>query len=139
MKKLLVKTILLAGMFLALTGCAGGGNDESTPAGDNSVYVTQSSQQQELPIGSDVTIYLVLGEIGKYNGQKGQDYPDLFLENAVKYDTKVGDALPTSKEVTSTSGAAFKGWVKYDGNGALTKYEKAPGYQNTILYANFVG
>ena len=137
MKKLLVKTILLAGMFLALTGCDSG-EEDNTPA-DNSVYVTQSSQLQELPIGSDVTIYLVLGEIGKYNNQKGQDYPDLFLENAVKFDTKVGNDLPTAKEVTSTSGAAFKGWVKYDGNGALTKYEKAPGYQNTILYANFVG
>ena len=134
-------------MFLALAGCNGndGGTSSGEIAGSSdsgaiSQPVASSSVEQELPVGSKVTIYVVLGEIGKYNGQKGQDYPDLYIENAVKLDTKVGDDLPGASAVTCTSsGVTFKGWVKYDGNGALTKYEKAPGYQNTILYANFVG
>ena len=135
MKKILIKALILTSMFLSLTAC--GGSDDAEENNDSNQQQT-TSVEQELPVGSDVTIYLVLGEIGKYKGNKGEKYPDLFIENAVKLDTKVGDALPGDKDVTSTSGAKFKGWVKYDGNGALTKYEKAPGYQNTILYANFV-
>lgn len=135
MKKILIKALILTSMFLSLTAC-GGTDDAEDNNGSNEQQTT--SVEQELPIGSDVTIYLVLGEIGKYKGNKGENYPDLFIENAVKLETKVGDALPGDNDVTSTSGAKFKGWVKYDGNGALTKYEKAPGYMNTILYANFV-
>lgn len=144
MKKLFIRSALLLGALFTIAAC-GGSDDESSSvtssitSGETSEATSQEeSTSSELPVGSDVTIYLALGEIGLYNGKKGQDYPDVFVENAIKLETKVGDVLPGSSVITSTSKATFQGWVKYDGKGALTKYEKAPGVNNAILYANFV-
>ena len=144
MKKLRLLTALFA--TLLLTGCNGGeqpgsnSGGASNPSGGDVSTSTPGpdSSQSALPEGADVIIYLDLSKIGLYEGKKGQDYPEVFLENAIKLETKVGQALPGADKVTcSTSGIKFKGWMHYDGDGAPTKYEKAPGYNNFVLLANF--
>ncbi len=90
-----------------------------------------------LPVGTKVTIYLVLSKIGLYEGKAGQDVESLFLENTVTYTANVGDALPGADKVTSTSGAKFLNWMAYEGNGAPTRYDNVPGVDGKILYANF--
>lgn len=112
-------------------------SSQNVSGGNNSNH--SSTPVSELPSGTDVTIYLNLGEIGLYNGQKGQDYPEMFLENAIKLETTVGAALPGKDVITSTSGAEFQNWMAYEGDGAPTKYETAPGFNNKILLANFSG
>lgn len=91
-----------------------------------------------IPVGEDNTVYLVLGAVGRYNGEKGQEFPDLFLENTIKLDGKVGDDLPSS-EITATSGATFTNWVAYEGTGAPKVYTTLPGIKDKILYAQFDG
>ena len=146
MKKLFAKLIVLSGIILSLAACNNGGGGESgSSQGGNSSSTPQTSSQvtpedePELPEGTDITVYLVLTKIGKYEGQAGDDVPEYFLENAIKLETKVGADLPGADKVTSTSGATFQGWMKYDGNGAPTKYTKAPNKNHQILYANFSG
>ena len=143
MKKLRLFTALLATFLLA--GCDNGG-DNSNSNGENSGNPSEVSQSQAsgeqgesaLPEGSDVVIYLDLSSIGLYEGKKGQDFPEMFLENAIKLETKVGQPLPGADKVTaSTSNVKFAGWMYYDGDGAPQKYEKAPGYNNRVLLANF--
>ncbi len=133
---------VLATSLILTTGCFRKKKDNSSSSGNNSSGNSSmpiSSQQSELPSGSEVTIYLNLGEIGLYNGEKGQEYPDMFLENAIKLDTTVGAALPGKDVITSTSGAVFNNWMAYEGEGAPTKYETAPGFNNKILLADFGG
>ena len=154
MKKLVLSTLLLSSLFLASCGCSGGGKGpkpspqptpthSGTPAPTPSVTPTPTPNPTELtplPEGDDVTIYLDLTSIGLYEGQKGQDIPSLFLENAIKYDTKVGATLPGADKITSTSGATFVSWMYYhEGAGAPTSYDKAPGFNGIILIANFSG
>lgn len=155
MKKSLFVTLIAATMLL--TGCLGNdnkknnsssgtsetsssssGSSSSSSSGESSSG-SSSSEEPDLPVGSDVTIYLDLGQIGLYNGQKGQAFESMFLENAVKLDTKVGAALPGKDVITSTSGAEFSNWMVYEGNGAPTRYDVAPAKNNTILLANWSG
>ena len=141
MKKLRLLTVLCAAFLL--TGCNNGGDQPSGQSGQSGQPAESTSGQEggksALPEGSDVVIYLNLGQVGLYDGKKGQEFPELFLENAIKLETKVGQALPGADKVTcSTSGIKFKGWMYYEeGAGAPTKYEKAPGYNNRVLLANF--
>lgn len=108
---------------------------DSGPSSD----VTPASD--ELPKGTEVTLYLVFGANGLYkneavNGTK----PDKFLEHVVEYKGKVGDALPNDKEVTSTvEGSKFAYWTAYNNDGKLTNYFLIPGYDGKILYASFFG
>lgn len=97
-----------------------------------------SVTEKEIDFGKDVTVYLVLSEIGLYNGQPGQDFAELSLENAIKFESTVGAALPGKEAITSTSGAIFSNWMAYEGKGAPTRYDKVPGVEGKILYANFV-
>lgn len=91
-------------------------------------------------VGEKVTTYLVIGENGRYQGQPGKDVPELFLEYAVLYEAKVGDALPTADDVsTIVTGSKFQYWQAYDGTGDLTKYDKVPKARGKILYACFGG
>lgn len=118
----------------------GGGNSS---AGDNS-----SSQKpiptptsDELPVGTDVKVYLVFGEYGLYKDEAvNNKIESLFLEHAIELEAKVGDRLPTRDDVKSTvEGSKFVAWTAYNNDGKLTEYTKVPGYQNKILYASFAG
>ncbi len=87
----------------------------------------------------EVDTYLVLSPVGLYKGNKGENFADLHLENAVKFHALPGTDLPGSDDVTTTSGATFKEWVAYEGEGAPTVYTKVPNKKNSILYAMFEG
>ena len=119
------------------------GEPSSTPSGDASSVTPQSSvvDPDALPKGTDVKIYLVFGEYGLYQNEEVDDkVPELFLEHTIEYQGKVGDLLPTDKEVTSSvEGSKFLRWVAYNDDGKLTEYIKVPGYDNKILYAWFSG
>lgn len=87
----------------------------------------------------DVTVYLVIGEVGLYKGEAGTSFPELFIENAVKYTANPGTALPTKSDVTHKYGSAeLKNWLAYEGDGAPKAYTTVPNENNKILYANFV-
>ncbi len=145
MKKNLIKTLFLSGILLALAACSGGGTSSSSSTSETSSGTSSSvtsvnpEDEPELPEGTAITVYLVLSKIGLYEGQAGENIEAYHIENAIAYDTKVGDALPGADKITSTSGATFVSWVKYDGNGAPTKYEKAPNKNHQILYVNWTG
>ena len=88
----------------------------------------------------DVTTYLVIGENGRYKGEPGKDIPSLYLEYAVEFVAKPGTDLPTAEDVTTVvTSSSFQYWQAYDGNGALTKYEKVPNVRGKILYACYGG
>ena len=152
--------LLIAG--LGLSGCFKKKNNTVTPGGDDNpsggevtpggndnpgggsgggeVTPTDPTGGETNPDGT-VTVYLDLGQIGLYEGKKGQEYADKFLENAIQMTGKPGDALPGADKVTSTSGAKFLNWMYYNEEGktgAPTKYEVLPGF-NCILLANWEG
>ena len=54
-----------------------------------------------------VSTYLVLTENGLYNGEVGQDYSELFLENTIKYEAEAGSELPGKDVVTNTVNGVF--------------------------------
>lgn len=86
-----------------------------------------------------VSTYLVLTENGLYNGEVGQDYSELFLENTIKYEAEAGSELPGKDVVTNTvKGVTFNGWINYTGEGVPTGYVTVPNKDNTILYASWV-
>ncbi|MGM9873708.1 MAG: hypothetical protein ACI31G_02150 [Bacilli bacterium] len=86
-----------------------------------------------------ITTYLVLGENGLYNGEKGQDYPELFLENAVAFEATVGATLPDKTVVTSTlDDVEFSNWMVYEGLGFPTKKDVVGVVNGQILYASYV-
>ena len=90
--------------------------------------------------GETVTTYLVIGENGRYKGEPGKDIASLYLEYTVEFTAEVGTALPTNEDVTSTvTGSKFQYWQSYEGDGALTKWEKVPNARGKILYACFGG
>ena len=118
----------------------GGGNSS---AGDNS-----SSQKpiptptsDELPVGTDVKVYLVFGEYGLYKDEAvNNKIESLFLEHAIELEAKVGDRLPTRDDVKSTvEGSKFVAWTAYNDDGKLTQYTKVPSVDKKILYASFSG
>lgn len=114
----------------------------STPSGDNSSVAPQPSEDPDaLPKGTEVKIYLVFGEYGLYEGEAVTTKNEtLFLEHVKEMTLKVGDLLPTDKEVTSSvKDSKFLRWVAYNDDGKLTEYIKVPGYDNKILYAWFSG
>lgn len=88
----------------------------------------------------NVSTYLVLSSVGLYEGNKGQDYADLYIENAIRFDAPVGTALPGKDKVTSIASSigVFSSWVRYDGEGAPSKYSEVPNEKGAILYANFI-
>ncbi len=94
----------------------------------------------DMPIVTgDVTVYLVLSSVGLYNGQKGDTFIEMNLENTIAYIGQVGSLLPGKDVVTHSYGSAtFDSWVAYDGAGAPTVYTKVPAIRNKILYAQFV-
>ena len=94
----------------------------------------------EVPIGTDVVTYLVLGKYGTFKGNKGENIASLYLENTIKFEAKAGDALPTKEDVkSSVEGSEFTKWVAYEGKGEPTVYLTVPQAHNVILYAQFSG
>lgn len=92
--------------------------------------------------GTKITVYLVFGQYGLYEGQAVNDKEDaLFLEHVKKMaDMTVGSDLPGKDKVTSSvSGSEFKAWVMYKNDGKLTEYTKVPAINNAVLYASFSG
>ena len=100
---------------------------------------TSQPQSDELPVGTEVKVYLVFGEYGLYkNNPVNTNVEALFLEHTMELTAKVGDRLPTRDDVTSSvNGSTFVAWISYNNDGKLTEYTKVPGYENKILYASF--
>ena len=140
MKKIRYLTAaLIAFVALSMGAC---GKKKTTPSGgSNSDQTSQTVPGgEEVAPGTVVDVYLDLGAIGRYKGNKGQEFPDKFLENAIKITGKAGqDALPGKADVTATSGATFSSWVYYAGGGAPTAFDKIPLYKDLVLLANFTG
>ena len=120
--------------------------DQSQPTGSSS-QSGQSSKpdvkpsSDELPVGTEVKVYLVFGSYGLYkNNPVNTNIEALFLEHAIELDAKVGDHLPTRDDVTSTvEGSKFVAWTSYNNDGKLTEYTKVPGKDKKILYASYSG
>ena len=112
-------------------------NTSSQPSGGGN----SSSSSDELPLGTEVKVYLVFGEYGLYqNNPVNTKVEALFLEHTMELTAKVGDRLPTRDDVTSSvTNSKFVAWTAYNNDGKLTEYTKVPGYQNKILYASFGG
>ena len=89
----------------------------------------------------NVTVYLVFGENGLYNGNKVEDKVEAkFLEHTVTFTGLSGSDLPGKDKVTSSvSGSTFVAWTAYNNDGKLTEYTKVPNVNEKILYASFTG
>lgn len=117
---------------------------DTTTSEDNS-NSSSTSSGSETPVTPDtpnvptgqVTTYLVLGEYGLYQGEKGSDVESLFLENTITLTATVGNDLPGKDDVTSTSNSTFKYWQAYEGGGAPVVYSSVPAEDGKILYAVF--
>lgn len=86
---------------------------------------------------ANVTTYLVLSSVGKYNGNSGENFAaPLYLENTIKYEAKAGTDLPGKEAVTAPgTNGEFDHWETYEGTGFPTVYEKVPNVSGKILYA----
>ena len=118
----------------------------SVPSGDNSSVTPPNPSPHETPDdsqeGQQITVYLVFGQYGKYEGELVTSSEEsLFLEHVKKMENVVvGSDLPGKDKVTSSvSGSEFKTWVMYKNDGKLTEYTKVPAIDNAILYATFSG
>ena len=107
----ITKFLLTLSSIAILAGCA----PTSHPTTDEVV------QQQS----SDLQIILNLTSVGLYKGAKGTTNTQLFLENTVNLSLSVGDLLPTSNDITSTStDVVFKTRIYYDKGGILSSTDK---------------
>jgi len=88
---------------------------------------------------SNVSTYLVLSSIGLYQGQRGTNFADLYLENTIKFDAPVGSLLPTKSDISTiaSSRGVFASWVRYEKTGAPVNYTNVPNEDGTILYAYY--
>ena len=115
-------------------------DNSSAVPGSSTVIPDPEPSADELPKGTEVKVYLVFGEYGKYKGDfVNTKIPSMFLEHAMEFTAKVGDLLPNDDVTSSVDGSHFVCWVAYNNDGKLTEYLKVPGYQNKILYASFTG
>lgn len=92
--------------------------------------------------GDKITVYLVFGQYGLYEGQPVNTNEDsLFLEHVKKVEEAVvGSDLPGKDKVTSSvKDSVFQSWVMYKNDGKLTEYTKVPAIDKAILYASFSG
>lgn len=86
----------------------------------------------------DVDVYLALTKNGLYNGQTGNPFAKLFLENAIKLTGAPGDPLPGKDEITScVKDVEFSSWIAYDNEGKPKSYDSFPDEDDKILYAFF--
>ena len=143
MKK--VKLIALTAMLIGVLGLSACNRKKPDPKpGPDPTPVDPTPVNPDDPKPNPdgtVTVYLDLGQIGLYEGKKGTDYPEVFIENGVKITGNPGDALPGKDKITSTSGAEFSNWMYYkasDKTGAPTKCDVLPEF-NCVLLANWSG
>ena len=155
-KKLLFLLIPL--LMAGLSGCVKyngqgkPGGKSSTPAssevpnGDTSSVTPPNPTPHEIEDdskeGEKITIYLVFGQYGKYEGELVNTKEEsLFLEHVKKVqEAVVGSDLPGKDKVTSSvEGSTFQTWVMYKNDGKLTEYTKVPAINNAVLYATFSG
>ena len=117
------------------------GNESQPAPSSNQNPQPQPVDNNELPAGTAVKVYLVFGPHGLYKGNAvNTNIEKLFLEHAMELEAKVGDELPGREDVTSNvTNSKFITWVSYNNDGKLTEYIKVPGHQNKILYASFSG
>ena len=118
----------------------------SVPSGDTSSVTppdpTHHDTEDDSHEGDKITVYLVFGQYGKYEGELVTSKEEsLFLEHVKKMtDMVVGSDLPGKDKVTSSvEGSTFQTWVMYKNDGKLTEYSKVPAINNAILYASFSG
>ena len=119
------------------TGNSSGEDTSVTPPNPNPHETGDDSQE-----GDKITVYLVFGQYGKYEGELvTTNEESLFLEHVKKMENMtVGSDLPGKDKVTSSvSGSEFQTWVMYKNDGKLTEYTKVPAINNAILYAAFSG
>lgn len=141
MKK--ISVFALTAMLIGVLGLTACNRKKPTPTPVDPDPVNPGGDPDDPKPNPDgtVTVYLDLGEIGLYEGKKGTDYPEAFVENGVKITGKPGDALPGKDKITSTSGAEFSNWMYYkasDKTGAPTRYDVLPEF-NCVLLANWSG
>ena len=153
-KKLLLLLIPL--LTLGLSSCVlyngqgKPGGKSATPTPSSSVSPDTSSvtppnpapheTPDDTPTGEKITVYLVFGQYGKYEGELVTTKEDsLFLEHVKKMENMtVGSDLPGKDKVTSAvEGRIFLNWVMYKNDGKLTEYTKVPAIKDAILYASF--
>lgn len=142
--------------MVGLTGCVkyngqgkpGGKSvtpSSSVPSSDTSVTPPDPSPHDtpdDSKDGDKITIYLVFGQYGKFEGELVNTKEEsLFLEHVKKVsEAVVGSDLPGKDKVTSSvEGSVFQSWVMYKNDGKLTEYTKVPAIDNAILYASFSG
>ncbi len=102
------------------------------------IHLVPSSGEEVLPVGTEVTVFLDLGDIGLYNGEKGSAISKYSITNGISLDTKVGDTLPDGKVITSSTKQSFKGWLHYESDGVtVTECDKVLGYRDYIYVATF--
>ena len=120
-------------------------SNSSTPSGDSSVTPPNPaphSTDDDSKEGDKITVYLVFGQYGQYEGELVTSKEEsLFLEHVKKMtDMVVGSDLPGKDKVTSSvEGSVFQTWVMYKNDGKLTEYTKVPAIDKAILYATFSG
>ena len=118
-------------------------NTSANPSGDTSVTPpdpTPHSTDDDAKEGDKITVYLVFGQYGKYEGEfVNTNEESLYLEHVKKMtEMVVGSDLPGKDKVTSSvEGSVFDTWVMYKNDGKLTSYTKVPAIDNAILYASF--
>ena len=117
-------------------GSGSSSSEENSPSSSE-----QAQNPDELPKGTEVTLYLVFGSNGLYKNEAVDSVVEsLYLEHALEYTAKVGDLLPTDKDVTtSVQGSRFMVWTAYNNDGKLTEYFRVPGYDKKVLYASYSG
>lgn len=98
-------------------------------AASGAVYSVTNAEEGE------ITTYLVLSAVGQYNGAAGENFSELFLENAVAFKAKAGSALPGKDSITAGASAEFDHWEAYEGTGFPTIYTTVPNEDGKILYA----
>ena len=83
------------------------------------------------------TVYLNLTKIGKIDNESGTLIEDKYLEYGYVLTLPVGQALPGSDRMTSTTNATFVGWVIQSPFGGLQKISTMPSASGLILQAHF--
>ena len=110
--------------------------------GENMPTPPNHNDPENLPDGTNVTVYLVFGEYGKLDGEfvTNRVEAPIYLEHAIPLATQVGQDLPGKDRVkSSVPHSEFVAWTAYNNDGKLTEYVKVPAIDGKILYASFNG
>lgn len=123
--------ILIPFISLGLVSC-----NNSVSTYEETPNITVNNEQAS---DGEISVYLALTVNGLYNGNKGQDSDELFLENYVVFSGTAGTSLPDSDVITSTQeDVVFTSWIKYDGDGVPNVVtELSSDIDGDILYAFF--